>query len=72
MGKCRKKPIDIDYRGPLKTSEMVTTAHGRVRAESGDYVLSNPATGDTWPIKPDIFDTTYDVLHETAAPEEKK
>ena len=60
-GKCRKKPIDIDYRGPLVVSEMVTTAHGRVRAEPGDYVLTDPNTGDTWPIKPDIFATTYEV-----------
>ena len=62
MGKCQKKPRLIDYRGPLTVSEMVTTAHGRVRAEPGDYVLTDPLTGDTWPIKPDIFAGTYDIV----------
>lgn len=60
MAKFRKKPIEIEVRGPLTISEMVTTAHGRVRAEAGDYVLTDPITGDTWPIKPDIFEATYE------------
>jgi|HubBroStandDraft_5_1064220.scaffolds.fasta_scaffold219055_1 hypothetical protein len=60
-GICRKKPIDVEFRGPLVGAEMVTTAHGRVRAEAGDYVLRDPRTGDTWPIKPDIFFETYEV-----------
>lgn len=58
--KFRKKPILVDARGPLTVPEMVTTAHGRVRAEAGDYVMSDPTTGDTWPIKPDIFAATYE------------
>lgn len=55
-----KKPIEVEARGPLTESEMVVTAHGRVRAEAGDYVLNDPRTGDTWPIKPDIYATTYE------------
>ena len=58
--KYRKKPIAVDVRGPLTDAEMVATAHGRVRAEAGDYVLRDPVTGDTWPIKPDIFAATYE------------
>lgn len=60
MSKFRKKPVVVEARGPLTESEMVTTAHGRVRAEAGDYVLTDPKTGDTWPIKPDIFEATYE------------
>lgn len=56
----RKKPIVVDARGPLTESEMVTTAHGRVRAEAGDWILSDPSTNDMWPIKPDIFAATYE------------
>ena len=63
VGKCFKKRMEIDYRGPLGRTEMVTTAHGIVRAEAGDYVLSDPRTGDTWPIKPDIFAKTYETLY---------
>lgn len=44
----------------LDTAELVTTAHGRVRAEAGDWVLTDPTTGDAWPIKPDIFKATYE------------
>ena len=60
MPKFCKKPVVIEARGPITESEMVTTAHGRVRAEAGDYILLNPVTGDTWPIKPDIFAATYE------------
>ena len=61
--KVRKKPIVVDARQVAK-SEAVLTAHGRVRAEPGDYILSDPLSGDTWPIKPDIFVETYDVVDE--------
>jgi hypothetical protein len=63
-GKCIKKPTPIDYRGPLDKPELVTTAHGRVRAEAGDFILTDPRTGDTWPIKPDIFADTYEAVGE--------
>lgn len=60
--KARKKPVVVDVEGPLTEPRMVTTAHGRVRAEAGDFVLRDPQTGDTWPIKPDIFTQTYEVM----------
>lgn len=60
--RVQKKPRVINARGPLTESEVVLTAHGRVRAEAGDYILSDPTTGDTWPIKPDIFSDTYEVV----------
>lgn len=59
MPKYRKKPLLVDARR-IEVSEVVVTAHGRVRAEPGDWVLTNPETGDTWPIKPDIFEVTYE------------
>jgi hypothetical protein len=55
----RKKPVDVEAR-QITVSEVVLTAHGRVRAEPGDWILRNPITGDTWPIKPDIFKDTYE------------
>ena len=61
MAKYRKKPVVIDAR-LITTSELVTTAHGRVRAEAGDWMLTDPNTGDTWPIKPDIFEATYEAV----------
>jgi hypothetical protein len=44
----------------LTESEDVITAHGPVRAEAGDYVLTDHLTGDTWPIKPDKFAANYE------------
>lgn len=58
---ARKKPRIVEAH-QLSKSEMVITAHGRVRAEAGDWVLRDPGTGDVWPIKPDIFAVTYEVL----------
>ena len=60
----RKKPITVLARGPLVESEVVITAHGRVRAEAGDYVIRDPNSNDTWPIKPDLFAATYDPIEE--------
>lgn len=59
MTKYRKKPIVVEARQVSK-SKIVLTAHGRVRAEPGDWILTDPATGDTWPVKPDIFEQTYE------------
>lgn len=63
----RKRPVIVEARGPLTEPEFVTTAHGRVRAEAGDYVLL-AESGDTWPIKPDIFAATYEPVEDEAAP----
>lgn len=65
MIKYRKKPIPVEAR---QTSEacFVLTAHGRVRAEPGDWILLDPNTGDTWPVKPDIFAATYEPVEESA------
>lgn len=68
--KFRKKPVVIEAR-LLKESGLVTTAHGRVRAEAGDWVLTDPETGDTWPIKPDIFEKTYEAVDEEQGKEEQ-
>ena len=57
--KFRKRPIAVDARR-VEVSELVLTAHGRVRAEPGDWILTDPESGDTWPIKPDLFERTYE------------
>ncbi len=62
--KYRKKPIPVNAR-QVTESEIVLTAHGRVRAEPGDWILNDPETGDTWPIKPDIFSANYEPVLES-------
>ena len=61
--KYRKKPVVIEAR-LLTQAGLVLTAHGRVRAEAGDYVLRDPESGDEWPIKPDIFERTYEPVED--------
>ena len=61
--KVRKLHIEVNAR-QLTESEVVLTAHGRVRAEPGDWILTDPNTGDVWPIKPDIFAETYEEVKE--------
>ena len=53
----KRRPV---HARQVESSEVVLTAHGRVRAEPGDWILSDKANGDTWPIKPDIFAETYE------------
>ncbi len=61
--KFRKKPLVVTGR-QVTESEVVLTAHGQVRAEPGDWVLTDPRSGDTWPIKPDILTATYDLVEQ--------
>ena len=37
----------------------VETLHGTVTAEYGDWIVKGPS-GDFWPVKPDIFEETYE------------
>ncbi|MGW8324059.1 MAG: hypothetical protein ACWGNI_00055 [Desulfobacterales bacterium] len=65
-----KKRIPVQARQVTQT-EVILTAHGRVRAEPGDWILSNPRTGDMWPIKPDIFEDTYEEAPQENAEEKQ-
>ena len=42
---------------------VIQTLHGPTTAEVGDWVVRGPQ-GDFWPVKPDIFEQSY----EAAAP----
>ncbi len=39
----------------------VTTLHGTVRVDPGDWLLKSEF-GDYWPCKPDIFEKTYELV----------
>ena len=58
-----KKPINVHAR-QLTQSELVLTAHGKIRAEAGDWVLTDPSTGDTWPVKQNFFADNYVEVEE--------
>jgi len=44
---------------PLKTLE---SGEGTQNANFGDYILKG-IDGECWPVKPDIFERTYDVMN---------
>lgn len=58
----RKRPTNVLVRGPLAESESIETAHGRVIAGPGDYVVTDPRNGDTWPIKQHFLAANYEPL----------
>lgn len=55
----RRLTRKVLVRGPLAQPEMVRTAHGDVQAERGDFVITDPGTGDTWPIKQHFLAANY-------------
>jgi len=67
MARCRKKPIVVDaeiYRPGLEDGvedgkPYIDTLEGKHYITPGDYIMTGIA-GERYPIKPDIFLTTYD------------
>lgn len=57
----QKKPVEVHFRGPLESSEVVNTMEGRVRAESGNYIIKG-VEGEKYPIEADEFNRLYEVL----------
>jgi len=67
-GIARKKPIEIHYREPIPDKEglgweTIFTREGTLQAYPGqDYVIQG-VQGELYPIKIDIFNETYNVIH---------
>lgn len=57
--KFRKKPIIVDAVQAI-CSRHIVTPHGSVLARTGDWIVTDPATGDTWPVANWIFAATYE------------
>lgn len=43
-------------------SLFLPTFQGEREAVAGDYVVYNPATGEVYPVKPNVFDNMYDAV----------
>lgn len=46
---------------PARYYLQVPTLHGLAEADAGDWVVRGPS-GDYWPVKPYIFEESYEVL----------
>ena len=58
---CRKKPIVVRVRGPITKEETIETLEGIHHASVGDYIICG-VKGEEYPIKPDIFKETYELI----------
>ena len=60
--KFRKKPVVIEAIMALETT-LIETLEGTMRAEPGDWIITG-VKGEQYPCKPDIFEATYDAMHD--------
>ncbi|KIX91435.1 sugar ABC transporter substrate-binding protein [Staphylococcus microti] len=58
--KVRKKPVIVDAE-KAKETIFIETLEGRMKAEKGDWIITG-VNGEKYPVKPDIFEKTYEVL----------
>lgn len=57
--------VFVKYYKDNKLEKLcVKTLEGEMLVSIGDYILRG-VKGEIWPVKPDIFEATYDVLEET-------
>ena len=61
-GKAQKKPIIVDFREPIHTTELITTLEGELRAHQGEHYVIVGVEGELYPIDIEIFKKTYDVV----------
>lgn len=58
--KVRKKPVIVNAEKVDRTT-YIETLEGRMKAEKGDWIITG-VNGEKYPVKPDIFEKTYEVL----------
>lgn len=71
LAKFRKKPVVIDaevYRPGLEDGffagrPYIDTLEGRHFISPGDYIVTG-IRGERYPVKPDIFEATYEPVEE--------
>lgn len=61
--KYRKKPIVVEAE-VARSRQVIHTLEGEMVAEAGDYIVTG-IKGERYPVKPDIFEATYDPVEES-------
>lgn len=56
-----RTPIIVSYGGVRRLE--IATLEGRIYATPGDFIVKG-VKGEFWPVKPDIFELTYEALPE--------
>ncbi|HFI0250109.1 TPA: hypothetical protein ACGO6U_000465 [Streptococcus suis] len=60
MVKVRKIPVVVDAE-QISEVQYIETLEGTMKASAGDWVITG-VDGERYPIKPDIFAKTYEIL----------
>lgn len=60
MVKVRKKAVIVDAV-KTETTQYIETLEGRMKASAGDWIVTG-VEGEQYPVKPDIFEKTYEVI----------
>lgn len=60
MVKVRKKSVIVEAV-QTDTVQYIDTLEGRMKASVGDWIITG-VDGEHYPVKPDIFKKTYDIL----------
>lgn len=60
--KCRKLPIEVEYREVNGKAEVITTREGKLYAHRNVDFIIKGVDGELYPIKKDIFSRTYEVI----------
>lgn len=58
--KVRKKPVTV-YAEIAQRDLYIDTLEGKMKATKGDYIITG-VNGEQYPVKPDIFKKTYDII----------
>ncbi|MCK5012737.1 MAG: hypothetical protein KAS66_02870 [Candidatus Omnitrophica bacterium] len=62
MTKYRKKPVVIEAEQNISGGAVyINTLEGKMRADPGDWIITG-IKGERYPIKPDIFEETYELV----------
>ncbi|WP_205758306.1 hypothetical protein [Macrococcoides bohemicum] len=62
MVTVRKKPVKVKAFQTDKTMK-INTLEGVMTASKGDWIVTG-IHGERYPVKPDIFDKTYEVIDD--------
>lgn len=60
MVKVRKIPVVVEAE-QVDTVQYIETLEGIMKASAGDWIITG-VNGERYPVKPDIFKKTYEIL----------
>ncbi|MBE6165000.1 MAG: hypothetical protein E7156_06825 [Streptococcus gallolyticus] len=61
MVKVRKIPVVVEAE-QVDTAQYIETLEGTMKASAGDWIITG-VNGERYPVKPDIFKKTYEILN---------